>query len=118
MSFSPSSLCAVAATGQTTSQGAFSQCMQGTGWLWMRGSSMSTAQHLLLAHHGDVVLRLAGDDAGAAAGADVEVDRHSPRVALVLPARVEGLVGLRLLAHFLDDLRISPSGPIPLCLLP
>jgi hypothetical protein len=32
MSFNPSSLCTVAATGQTTSHGAFSQCMQGTGW--------------------------------------------------------------------------------------
>jgi hypothetical protein len=32
ISFSPSALCVVAATGQTTSQGAFSQCMQSLGW--------------------------------------------------------------------------------------
>ena len=32
MSLTPSGLCTVAPTGQTTSQGAFSQCMQGTGW--------------------------------------------------------------------------------------
>jgi hypothetical protein len=32
MSFRPSLLCVVAATGQTTSHGAFSHCMQGTGW--------------------------------------------------------------------------------------
>ena len=35
MSFRPSLLWTVAPTGQTSSQGAFSQCMQGTGW-WMR----------------------------------------------------------------------------------
>jgi hypothetical protein len=32
ISLRPSALCVVAATGQTTSHGAFSQCMQGTGW--------------------------------------------------------------------------------------
>ena len=37
--------------------------------------------HLVLADHGDVVLRLAGDDAGGAAGAGVEVDGHAPAAA-------------------------------------
>ena len=52
---------------------------------------------VLLADGGDVVLRLAGDDAGAAAGALVEVDRHRPLV--VLAAVVDRLVdlGLRVL---------------------
>ncbi len=35
----PSSLCVVAATGQTTSQGACSQCMHMTGWLCTSGFS-------------------------------------------------------------------------------
>src|SRR5438046_2114850 len=37
----PSSSCTVAPTGQTTSHGAFSQCMQGTGWKY--GPSASSA---------------------------------------------------------------------------
>ena len=37
--------------------------------------------HLLLADHRDVVLGLAGDDAGVAADAGVQVDRHAPGVA-------------------------------------
>ena len=40
MSFSPSELCVVAATGQTSSQGAFSHCMQGTGW-WYASTAVS-----------------------------------------------------------------------------
>src|SRR5262245_13803714 len=39
ISLSPSALWVVAATGQTISQGAVSQCMQATGWKWMSGSS-------------------------------------------------------------------------------
>ncbi len=39
MSLRPSSLCTVAATGQTTSQGAFSQCMHITGWWKVCGLS-------------------------------------------------------------------------------
>src|SRR6202035_3518205 len=50
---------------------------------------LALLQHLLLADRRDVVLRLAGDDAGAAAGTDVQVDRHRPLVALVLVGRVE-----------------------------
>ena len=42
---------------------------------------LAAAQHLVLADDRDVVLRLAGDDAGVAADAGVEVDRHAPLVA-------------------------------------
>ena len=44
MSLSPSSLWTVAATGQTTSQGAFSQCMQSTGWWTVSGLSGSPSK--------------------------------------------------------------------------
>ena len=87
MSFRPSALCVVAATGQTTSHGAFSHCMHGTGW-WYRLTASSgsvagevvvdadpvhlaAARDLLLADDRDVVLGDAGDDAGAAAVQDV-----------------------------------------------
>ena len=43
-----------------------------------------------LAHDGDVVLRLAGDHAGAAAGAGRQVDRHPPLI---------GLLGLRVVEN-------------------
>ena len=36
-------LARVAATGQTCSQGAFSHCMQGTGWWYVSGVSMLPA---------------------------------------------------------------------------
>ena len=39
---------------------------------------LALADHLLLADHRDVVLRLAGDDAGVAADAGVQVDAHGP----------------------------------------
>ena len=98
MSFRPSALCTVAPTGQTSSHGAFSQCMHGTGWMTRRSGSsgspsivavdadpvhLAPAAHLVLADDRDVVLRLAGDDAGVAADAGVEVDRHAPGVAVV-----------------------------------
>ena len=38
------------------------------------------ARDLVLSDDGDVVLRLAGHDAGVAAGAGVQVDRHAPGV--------------------------------------
>ncbi len=98
MSFSPSGLCVVAATGQTFSHGAFSHCMHGSGCSTARGSSsapdviavhadpvhLAAAQHLILADHRNVVLRLAGDHAGVAAGAGRQVDRHAPLIALVV----------------------------------
>ena len=39
MSFRPSSLWTVAATGHTTSHGAFSQCWHITGWWYASGAS-------------------------------------------------------------------------------
>jgi hypothetical protein len=81
----------VAPTGQTTSQGAASQCMHRTGWNALRRGGVALviavdaqpvhfalAQHLLLADGRDVVLRLAGDDAGVAADAGIQVDAHAP----------------------------------------
>ena len=50
--------------------------------------------HLLLADDRDVVLRLAGDDAGTAADAGVQIDGHAPLVAVVgeflFALRIEG----------------------------
>src|ERR1700722_4490704 len=45
MSFRPSGLCVVAATGQTFSHGAFSHCMQGTGCSTSRGSSSDPTKY-------------------------------------------------------------------------
>src|SRR5690606_15359302 len=39
---------------------------------------LAVATHVLRPHHRDVVLGLAGDHAGAAAGAGVEIDDHAP----------------------------------------
>src|SRR5690606_6799857 len=44
---------------------------------------LAAGEDLVLADDGDVVLGLAGDDARAAAGADVEVHDHAPGVAVV-----------------------------------
>ena len=44
---------------------------------------LAAEQHLLLAHHRYVILRLTGDDARAAAGAGGQVDRHAPAYAAV-----------------------------------
>ena len=43
MSFSPSLLWTVAATGHTTSHGAFSHCWHSMGWKNMSGSSIDPA---------------------------------------------------------------------------
>ena len=53
---------------------------------------------LLLADDGDVVLRVAGDDAGVAADAGVHVDGHAPGVLVVDIRREHALVGLGILA--------------------
>ena len=92
-------MCTVAATGQTCSQGAISHCTQATGWGAHVGIvrlalevavdadpvHLAAARHLVLAHDRDVVLGLAGDHAGVAADAGVQVDGHAPLVAGVLP---------------------------------
>src|SRR5205807_10291019 len=57
---------------------------------------LAAAAHLIFADDGDVVLRLTGDHAGVAADAGREIDRHTPRVAVVIPRRlVERVVGAR-----------------------
>jgi len=50
-----------------------------------------TATDLLLAHHRNVVLGLAGNDAGAASGATVQIQRHRPfeRLLLIVHRRVQ-----------------------------
>ena len=56
---------------------------------------LASARDLILARHRDVVLRLAGDDAGIAADAEVEIDHHAPGVAVdQLPGR-QALVRIR-----------------------
>ena len=50
---------------------------------------LAVPRDLLLADDGDVVLGLAGDDAGVAAEAGAEVDGEPPGVLPVLPARLE-----------------------------
>src|SRR5205085_5683493 len=50
---------------------------------------LASRDYLLLAHRRNVVLRLAGDRAGVAADAGVEVDAHRPAIAFVGPRRIE-----------------------------
>src|SRR5690606_35144259 len=56
----------------------------------------------LFADHGDVVLGLAGDDATAATGALVEVDRHAPLVALVVERGLPHVEQRWVVHHVLD----------------
>ena len=77
----------------------------------------ASAHHLVLADNRNVVFRLAGDDAGVAAIAAIEVDGHGPFVALVRKfglALVKGIVfrrrflafgKIRILAVFLESCR-------------
>src|SRR5205085_8635488 len=65
---------------------------------------LARARDLLLADDGDVVLGLAGDDAGIAADTGCHVNRHPPLVAApagllvlrVVPLRIHRLAALRL----------------------
>src|SRR6185436_13606302 len=67
----------------------------------------AAAQDLVLADHRDVVLGLAPDDAGVAADAGVDVDRHAPLVALVRVLGNERQRARRGLVAFMHDLRIA-----------
>ena len=73
--------------------------MQGTGWKSISGLAgigplevpidadpvhLARGEDLVAADDRDVVLGLAGGDAGAAADAGIQVDRHAPGVALAL----------------------------------
>jgi len=51
---------------------------------------------LLLAHHGNIILRITAHDAGIAARATVHVDRHAPRIVLVLPVGEHRIVAVGL----------------------
>src|SRR5262249_6469237 len=63
----------------------------------------TAAIDLIFADNGDVVLRLARNDAGAAPGAGVHIDRHTPRIALaVVPIGIQGEVVGRILEAFVD----------------
>ncbi len=64
--------------------------------------------HLVLAHDGDVVLRVAAYDAGVAADAGVHVDRHAPGVLVVAIGREHARVGFRRLVAlaFVREVRI------------
>src|SRR5579863_991696 len=66
---------------------------------------LAATPDVVLADGRDVVLRLAGDHAGVAAGALVEVDRHAPLVLLL--AVVPGLVNDRLGAAALFELLVE-----------
>ena len=102
MTFKPSSLWTVALTGQTVSHGAFSQCWHIIGSCTISGSSgnsplswsngfslaiiaidpqpvhRAAVGHLQFADDRNIVFALAGNDAGAAASADIQIDRHAP----------------------------------------
>src|ERR1019366_5018345 len=64
------------------------------------------AAHLVFADHGDIVLGLAGDHAGAASGAGIEVDGHAPGVAGVREFRIHGQRAWRRFRAFVDGGRI------------
>src|SRR5581483_678995 len=67
---------------------------------------LALAPHFVLADDRDVVLRLAGDHAAVAAGADRRVDDHAPGVALVLVLRPHRLVLFFVLLFALREVRI------------
>src|SRR4029453_16164560 len=50
---------------------------------------LTPAQHFLFPDPRDVVFRLATDDAGVAADAGIDVDRHPPLVALVFEVGIQ-----------------------------
>src|SRR5208282_4989078 len=63
---------------------------------------VAAAERLILANHGDVILRLAGDDAVIAPDAGVQVDCHTPGVSLlgIVDWRLVECKSLRRLAFF------------------
>ena len=83
--------------------------MQGTGWKKLRGASTSPAVitrdpqpvhlaadfDLVLADHRHIVLGRAGDDAGVAADAGIEIDHHAPGVFRRRLCRIEARLRLR-----------------------
>src|SRR5262249_20870426 len=69
---------------------------------------LAAPRHLVLPDDGDVVLGDAGRDAGVAADASVEIDRHAPRIAEErMLVRVEGLRARGHLDHLTGELRVG-----------
>ena len=64
---------------------------------------------LLFAHHGDIVFSLAGNCAGAAANAHIEIHHHSPLVTCVRKFRrvIERVIVWRKLFRLLRVVRVS-----------
>jgi len=61
---------------------------------------VAALEHLALADDGDVVLGAAGDEAGVAADARIEIDRHAPLEALIVGrGRVDRLGGGEFAVH-------------------
>src|SRR5690606_5483933 len=73
-------------------------------------------QYFILAYDAYVILRLAADDAGAAADAGVKVDRHAPVDAghyvfgIECAVLAEALLELLVLGHFLRRCRAAAVG--------
>ena len=75
---------------------------------------IAPVRHLLLAHHGHVVLGQAGDHAGLAAGAAVEVHRHAPAVVGILHRRVHARVA-GVLGRLAPQLQLARGGQPTCC---
>ena len=67
---------------------------------------LAPAPHFVLADDGNVVFGHAGDDAGVAADAGVEIDGHPPGIAFVFEPRIEASC-VRMLIFGLNKLRIA-----------
>src|ERR1051325_3590311 len=68
---------------------------------------LAATRDLLLTDDRNVVLRLAGDHTGAAAGAGAQIDGHAPGIAFVLHFGIEGELWRRGLFHFPGELGIG-----------
>ena len=70
---------------------------------------LSVNTNLLFAYHRNIVFRLAGNGAGMAADADVEIDHHAPFVAFIRIFRwlIERVIQRGKLLRFLCVVRIS-----------
>jgi hypothetical protein len=64
---------------------------------------LAIAIDLFLADDGDVVLRHARDDAGPAAGAGRQIDRHAPLLTLVFEVGIERQRAGERVPHVVDD---------------
>src|SRR5437764_11949127 len=67
---------------------------------------LASTDHLILADHGNVVLRLAGDYASITADAGTEIDGESPAVAVMFVFGIKRQCPRRVLAHLIHALVI------------